>query len=82
LPSLNVQTKMTLRRVKVDVEIREVPRSMENLLTSKHFTIQGQIEKQKTFVKLIIAGSGEVGAEVQLRGESQAEAKIYDRDLV
>lgn len=82
LPSLTLDTKMTLRRVKVDVQISQVPRSMENLLTSKRFTIQSQIEKEKAAIKLIVVGRGEVGAEVQLRGQRQVEAKIYDRDLL
>ncbi|OQV25960.1 putative Apolipoprotein B-100 [Hypsibius exemplaris] len=82
LPSFTVQAKLSPRKSKIDVQVQEVPRSMESFLTHKQFTLQGEIEKEKAALKLIIVGRGEAGVQFQLRGEQHAEAKIYDCNLL
>jgi len=81
LPSFTVDAKLTPRHSKVDVQIQEVPRSLEGVVTSKRLTVQGDVEQEKATLKVVVDRRGEAGTEITLRGERNAEAKIYDRDM-
>ena len=65
----------------VDIDVRDVPRTLRDLIQPGKISFRSQIADQKIFAKLIV-NSKEAGIELHLRSEREATGKIYDRGMV
>ena len=71
-----------MRHSKIDLEVTEVPRKLQHVLSTKRVTLTSTMDNQKAKVEVRVAGRGEAVAEIALRGQREAHAKLYDRGLV
>jgi hypothetical protein len=81
IPTVNVDAKATLRKLSIEVDVRQVPRALQELISPQKVAIKGQIQDQKAALKIVFGERNEAGIELQVRSQREASGKIYDRGL-
>jgi len=80
VPNMNIQAKVSPTQMSVDLDVRDVPRTLRDLIQPGKISIRSQIVDQKIFAKLML-NNKEVGVELHLRNDREATGKIYDRGM-
>lgn len=80
-PTVNVEAKVTIRQVSIDVDVREVPRSLQGVISPAKYSVKGHVDDQKAVLKIVVGNKGEAGIELHIKSQREATGKIYDRGL-